>query len=165
MKKETLIIEFNNPHKSLVPTIELVSDIKKQLGIGKVKFKLTSNVSLDLSEVSITIESKMKCKDVLNLLRPVLEQTNIETEAMVTLKYDEQFIDVPLSMGVNCEKVDAQFIKDTATLLSKNIPSKHGFVLVSYAKNGSEVEFLTENGKPKQKELMEIYQLFASSLK
>jgi hypothetical protein len=165
MKKETLIIEFNNPHKSLAPTIELVSDIKKQLGIGKVKFKLTSNVSLNLSEVSITIESKMKCKDVLNLLRPVLEQTNIETEATVKLKYDEQFIDVPLSMGANCEKVDAQFIKDTANLLGRNTPSKHGFVLVSYAKNGSDMEIFTENGKPKQKELMEIYQLFASSLK
>jgi hypothetical protein len=165
MKAQTLIIEFENPHKSLAPTIELVSDIKKQLGIGKVKFKLTSNVSLDLSEVSITIESKIKCDDVLNLLRPVLEQTNIETEATITLDYGEKFIEVPLDMGGDCEKVDAQFIKDTADLLSKNIPSKHGFALISYAKNGSNMELFTENGKPTQKELMGIYQLFASSLK
>jgi hypothetical protein len=165
MKKQTLIIEFNNPHKSLAPTIELVSDIKKQLGIGNVKFKLTSNVSLDLSEVSITIESKMKCDDIMNMVRPVLEQTNIETEATVTLNYGEKFIEVPFSMGEDCKKVDQQFIKNTADLLSRNIPSKHGFVLISYAKNGSNTEIFTENGKPKQKELMEVYQLFASSLK
>ena len=165
MKKQTLIIEFDNPHKSLAPTIELVSDIKKQLGIRKVKFKLISNVSLDLCGVSIAIESKTKCDDVLEFLRPVLEQTNIETEAIVTLYYGEKFIEVPLSMGGDCEKVDAKFIKDTANLLGCNIPSKHGFVLVSYTKNGSDIEVFTENGTPNTKELMEIYQLFVSNLK
>jgi len=165
MKKQTITIEFAYPLKSLLAAKELVSDIKEKLGMANISSKVSSSISLDFSNVSIIVKSKMKCDDVLNVLRPVLEKTNIETEATLTLNYGGgKFIDVPLSMGENCKAVDKKFIKKTAELLKRNTPSKYGFFLVSYAKNGSDVDIHTENGKPTTKELMELYQLFASNI-
>lgn len=166
MKKQTITIAFAYPLKSLLAAKELVSDIKEQLKMANISSKVSSSVSLDFSNVSIIIKSKTKCDDVLNVLRPVLEKTNIETEATLTLNYGGgKFIDFPLFMGVKCKTVDKEFIKKTAELLKRNTPSKHGFFLVSYAKNGSDVDIHTENGKPTTRELIELYKLFASNLK
>ncbi|WP_052595735.1 hypothetical protein [Aureispira sp. CCB-QB1] len=166
MEQQALTINLDYPFQTLLPAKQLIVDITRELEDHNIISTISDRISLDFGSFSIVITSETPCRAILEILRPIFEQTNIEVEAKITLKFGEgNFIDdVPLAMGTNCQKADKKVFEIAADRLRKNTPPKHGFLLISYTKNGQEVDLFTEKGTPKQKELIDMYMLLASNL-
>lgn len=159
-------IEFKNPHNSLISTKDLESDIRKQLNISNIEFYTRSVVSLDFIDVSIEIVSETECDDILKIITPVLECTDMQTGATITLTYKSgKFIEVPFPLGAEFKSLDKEILEKTVSLLSEKIPPKYGFVLFAYKKNMSDFDLYTEKGEATQEDLLRLYKSYAASLK
>jgi len=166
MKKQSIVISFNNPFTHLIPIKELVQQLQYKLRNAAITHNVAPVVSLDLKAVSIHIECN-SCDAVLQAIKPILNTTDVQTKAKIVLNYDQEngkYIDFKHELGNSYKELDQDCFKIGADFLKEHIDPKQGFLLISYSKNGNDINLFTENGKAEQTELMDLYKLFVTTL-